>query len=109
MKFVVIEKAVVPRLPEPRGPELSKIVKAHYEHLKKLQDAGKILHHSFIATPGGVTIIDAKDHEELDKMLMDLPRFPYCTYKVIPVLTLEEGMRCAAYIGEEWEKAKGKK
>ncbi len=106
MKFVVIEKAIMPRLPEARGPALSKIVKDHYQHLKKLQDAGKILHHSFIGTPGGVTIIDAKNHEELDKMLMDLPRFPYCTYEVIPVLTLEEAMRCAEYIGKEWEKAK---
>lgn len=104
MKFVVIEKAVMPRLPEARGLELTKVVKAHYQHLKKLQDEGKILHHSFIATPGGVTIIDAKDHEELDKMLMDLPRFPYCTYEVIPVLTLEEAMRCAGYIEEEWAK-----
>lgn len=108
MKFVVVERAVVPRLPEPRGTKLSKIVTAHYRHLKKLQDEGKLVHYSFIGIPGGYNIIEAKNHEELDRMMMELPRFSYCNYEVVPVLTLEEGMACSEFIAKKYQQEEEK-
>jgi len=93
MKFLVIERAVVPRLPsDPK--ERERVITEHYYYLKKLSDEGKILHHSFIGTPGGVNIVDVESHVELDKLMMSFPRFPYCNYEVYPLLTIDEAIDC---------------
>ncbi len=105
MKFLVKEMAIIPRLPEVWGPKLTKILNDHLDYLKKLQDEGILVYYAYVGRPGGIGIWDVRDGEELDKLLMDAPRFRYCTYEVTPVLSLKEAKRTGTYIHEKAENA----
>jgi muconolactone delta-isomerase len=106
MKFLVKEMALIPRLPEIWGSELTQLINDHIDYLKKLQDEGKLVYYAFVGRPGGIGIWDVETGEELDTILMDAPRFKYCTYEVTPVLSLEEAKRTGEYIHEKAEEMK---
>lgn len=93
MKFLVIERAVIPT-PHANMKERLKVVTAHYDYLADLQKKGKVLHHSWVGFPGGVSIFDVKDNYELDLLVAGAPRYPYCNYEIQPLLTLEDARKC---------------
>lgn len=103
MKFLVIEKAVTPA-PHANMRERMKIVTAHYDYYYDLQKKGKVLHFSWVGTPGGVNIFDVADNNELDILVANGPRFRYCTYEIVPLMTLEDARKVAYDLKEKAER-----
>ena len=100
MYFLVIEKAVTPA-PHPNLRERMKIVTAHYDYYNELQKQGKVLHYSWVGTPGGVNIFNVKDNNELDILIANGPRFRFCTYEIAPLMTLEDARKVAGQLKEK--------
>jgi muconolactone delta-isomerase len=76
----------------PMPPEVMKTaVPAVFPWQKQLQAKGKLeASHTFGDQAGGCLILNVASHEELQRVLMSHPLFPFITFEVHPVVPLEE-------------------
>jgi len=69
---------------------VKKAITAHYEHVKRLKETGKIeVHYPMLGRHGGASIYDVESHEELQTLLVQNPLFNFNRYKIYPLLEYE--------------------
>jgi muconolactone delta-isomerase len=84
-RFLVISKQI--DVPAP-AEALKKLLPAQFSYLKGLKQSGKVeCNYGFAGAKGGMAIINAKSHEELQSITNGYPMFPFITLEIHPLIT----------------------
>jgi muconolactone delta-isomerase len=87
-RFLVISKQI--DVPVPMEV-LKKLLPAQFTYLKGLRQSGKVeCNYGYAGAKGGLAIVNAESHEELQGITNGYPMSPFITLEIHPLITLEE-------------------
>lgn len=94
MRYLVIGEAK--RTPPMPPDQYLELVIASHEALAAHEKAGKIVAGGiFTGRQGGIAVVEAESHQEVDRLLCSLPFWVFVDWEVIPLVSFESGLERA--------------